>query len=196
MFGRNWEPASGVVIDKRMGRTKGSGDSAFATMDFIIDVRTSAGDFFRAEVDQPRWSDFWPPKVGQTVKVEVDAKSRKVRFVKDDNTLSFAAYQRQQSDSFDAQLAAPAGTPAAAAPSPIAGNPALQALLAGHAGAAFPGSAATGSPMPGIAPEQLQAMIAAAMANGSAVRMNLPPEAAEALRTMGRPADGSAPTAQ
>ncbi|MCU1690592.1 MAG: hypothetical protein JWN20_2520, partial [Jatrophihabitantaceae bacterium] len=45
-------------------------------------------------------------------------------------------------------------------------------------------------------PEQLQAMIAAAMANGSAVRMNLPPEAAEALRTMGRPADGSAPTAQ
>ena len=116
MFGRNWEPASGVVIDKRMGKVKGGGDSAFATMDFIVDVRTAAGDFFRAEVDQPRWSDFWPPKVGQTVKVEVEAKSRKVRFLKDDNTISFAAFQQQQSSSFDAQLAAPAGTPPAGRP--------------------------------------------------------------------------------
>jgi hypothetical protein len=41
----------------------------------------------------------------------------------------------------------------------------------------------------------VQAMIAAARANGSAVRMNLPPEAVEALRSMGRPTDGSAPPA-
>ena len=193
MFGRNWEPAEGVVIDKRMGKVKGSGDSAFATMDFIVDVRTSAGDFFRAEVDQPRWSDFWPPKVGQAVKVEVESKSRKVRFAKDDNTISFAAFQQQQSSSFDAQLAAPAGTPAPAPTVPAGGDAMMRRLMAGNV---MTGNPATGHPMAGIPPEQLQAMIAAAMANGSAVRMSLPPEAVEALRSMGLPADGSAPAAQ
>lgn len=170
MFGRNWEPAEGVVIDKRMGKVRGSGDSAMATMDFIIDVRTPAGDFFRAEVDQPRWSDFWPPKAGQTVKVEVEAKSRKVRFAKDDNTISFAAFQQQQSTSFDAQLAAPAGT--------LAGTPA--GVWAGT-----PAGAPAMPVIPGISREQLQAMIAGAMAGGSAVRMDLPPEAVAALRQAG-----------
>lgn len=173
MFGRTWEPASGVVIDKRMGKVKGSGESAFATMDFTVDVRTSSGDFFRAEVDQPRWSDFWPPKVGQAVKVEVEARSRKVRFLKGDSAISFAAFQQQQSSGFDAQLAAPAGTPPAGRPSAPAAAPVV----------------------PAIAPEQLQAMIAAAMANGSAVRMDLPPEAVAALRSMGVPADGGSPAA-
>ena len=52
-----------------------------------------------------------------------------------------------------------------------------------------------GNPMAAIAPEQLQAMIAAALANGSAVRMNLPPETVAALRSIGLPGDGSAPPA-
>lgn len=171
MFGRRWEPAEGVVIDQRVGKVRGSGESAVATRDFIIDVRTTGGDFFRAEVEQPHWSDFWAPRVGQSVKVEVETKSRAVRFLKGDDATSFAAFQRRQASSFDAQLAAPAGTPSTA-PAPMPGNP-----------------------MAAIAPEQLQAMIAAALANGSAVRMNLPPETVAALRSIGLPGDGSAPPA-
>jgi hypothetical protein len=168
MFGKHWESATGTVVDKRVAGTTSGGADAVVKMEFIVDVQLLTGHVFRAKVDALNAADFWAPKIGQSVRVEVEQKSNDVRFDKSDLGISFKEYKRAQAASFDVALAQPAGTP-----SP-------------HAGPAAPGYAIPGGGaaqvMAGMGPEQIQAMVAAALAGGGAMQMQLPEEAKAALR--------------
>jgi hypothetical protein len=110
VFGHDWQRATGTVVDFRaVGTGK---NSASALHDFVVDVRLADGTVFRAEVQQPRNSiDFRMPYPGATVGVEVDAKSRSVRFDKADPRLSIKAHRRVEQSEFDATLGEPPASP-------------------------------------------------------------------------------------
>lgn len=137
MFGKNWTPARGTIVERR-GTT--TGDGAVTNYEFVVDVTTQSGETFRAKVEEPRIAtDFKDPTNGMTVDVEYDPKSRKVRFDKDDPAMSWKHYKRSNSDKFDAALSAPAGTPASGAPGgmPI-GVSQLQQFMSGQGANAQP----------------------------------------------------------
>lgn len=162
MFGKSWEKAQGTVIASKPVKT--SGDGSVTIYEFVVDVRTTSGEVFRAKVGEPRVAtNFWRPRNGAVVGVEYDNKSRKVRFDKDDPTLSFKNFKAQQDGSFEATLAQQPGT-----------SPGVGAMNS---------SAAAGLP-PGVLPPQLQALIESAAANGNVARLD--PNSAEsiALRDM------------
>jgi hypothetical protein len=151
MFGsKHWESAEGIVIDSQLAGGKFSSNTS--VREFVIEVRTQSGEVFRAKVGQPRNSiDFWAPRIGQVVKVEYVADDHSVRFDKSDPAISAKAQMQAKTSSFDAALSAPAGTSAvhtAAVPQMAQLAPIVIGPGAGN-----------------MAPEQLQAMIAAAMQN-------------------------------
>lgn len=138
MFGKHWTGARGTIVDRKASWT---GDGMVADYDFVVDVTTPSGEVFRAKVPTPRIAtDFRDPSIGETVAVEYDAESKKVRFDKEDPQLSMKAFRRSRETSFDASLNAPAGT--AAGGSRPAANPSapsmeeLKAMLGDAAGAA------------------------------------------------------------
>lgn len=69
-------------------------------------MRQADGSMFRAKIDEPRWvTDFWPPDAGAVVKVDVDPKTRAVRFdVKSDPQLSMKGRDRLQDEAFKRAL--------------------------------------------------------------------------------------------
>ena len=98
--------SAGTVVATQPVKT--TGDGMVTILEYAVDVRTNDGEVFRARVDEPRVAmDFLPPSVGAVVRVEVDAKSRKVRFDKDDPALSQKAAKRQRAADFDAALGSP-----------------------------------------------------------------------------------------
>lgn len=122
MFGKHWTPAQGTVVDRRTVKT--TGDGLVSICEFVVDVRTPDGELFRAKIDTPRIAiDFKDPTVGMAVQVEYDPASHKVRFDKDDPTLSMKAHNKSRHSSFDAVLEQPAG-------SPIVGTQALDPRIA------------------------------------------------------------------
>jgi hypothetical protein len=130
MFGKQWTSAQGTIVDRVVASA--AGDGLVVNYDFLVDVRTESGEVFRAKVPTPRIAtDFKDPSIGDTVAVEFDPGSHKVRFDKDDPKLSMKAYHKQRQANFDAALNAPAGTSTAAATAP-SGEPLaaqLQALM-------------------------------------------------------------------
>ncbi len=126
MFGKHWTAASGVVVDKH---SVGSNNTdGVLCHEYIVDVTAADGQLFRAKVEEPRIAiDFMEPRVGQTVGVEYDDDRKKVRFDKDDKTLSMKAYRNRRNDHFEDALSQPAGTPV----DPTAGNPYARQAPAG-----------------------------------------------------------------
>ena len=111
MFGRKWEKAQALIIEARAARHGGGRDSF--VHGFIADVTTASGETFRAELEDPLFSpDFLEPDVRDTVGVEFDPKSRKVRFDTSDPKLSIRAHRHAERERFDQALRQPAGTPA------------------------------------------------------------------------------------
>jgi hypothetical protein len=109
MFGKQWISARGTVVDRRVAKT--SGDGAVVIYEYVMDVRTAEGELFRAKVGEPRIStNFIGPMIGREVGVEYERKSRDVRFDKDDPTLSMKAFEKAQTDHFDASLQQTPGT--------------------------------------------------------------------------------------
>jgi hypothetical protein len=92
MFGlfATWVKTEGVVrVVRELSR---SSSGATATREYEIDVRTPDGTPLRATVSDPFFAmDFWPPREGDTVGVELDPKSEKVRFDRSDPRLSAKA---------------------------------------------------------------------------------------------------------
>ena len=112
MFGHDWELAQGTVVDSRIiGYTPVSaGYGELARHEFIVDVRKADGSAFRTTVAEPRSGKIVPPKIGATVRVEVDRKTQKVRFDESDpsiNTKVLWKKSREAPDSFRQKLAEP-----------------------------------------------------------------------------------------
>ncbi len=140
MFGRHWEPATGSVVARTVVPTSGDSAPGPPIYDFAVDVRTADGQVFRAEVPTPGIAlDFAAPDVGDSVMVEVDPRSRKVRFDKADPQLSIRARKEAGLTQFHEVLAQPAGSVAPdAADPPAAGavpsNSDVDAVLRGLGG--------------------------------------------------------------
>jgi hypothetical protein len=131
MFGRQWVSAQGTIVATRLVSV--SGDGTVSTTEFVADVRTAEGETFRAKVGEPRIvNDFKAPIVGAVVRVEFDAKSRKVRFDKSDPALSWKAYEKDRKTAFDDTIAQTPGSE----PAPVAAQlPNMQALIQAANGA-------------------------------------------------------------
>lgn len=113
MFGKSWEPAEATIVLVNIKHV--SSDGGTLTREWAADVRKADGTVVRAKIDEPRWAvDFWPPLVGDVLKVEVEAKSGKVRFDMDDPKLSIKAHERAKKDAFAAALDQTPGSPTAA----------------------------------------------------------------------------------
>ena len=121
MFGKHWTAAQAVVVDKRA--LKNSGDGMVTIYEYVVDVTTASGEVFRAKAEEPRIAtNFLTPSIGKSVRVEYDPGSRKVRFDKDDPSLSMKAFSKARDDHFAESLSQPPGTPPAA-PVPFGGRP-------------------------------------------------------------------------
>src|SRR4051794_39857108 len=105
MFGRNWQATTGVVLDSRVKSASVSEHSgSTVNREFVVAVAMPGGATENLVVPQGNYSDFWAPKNGQSVKIEVEAKSGRARFDRADQGLSFAAHERRQRDDFDSKL--------------------------------------------------------------------------------------------
>jgi ribosomal protein L28 len=105
MFGRGWQEATGVVLDSRVKSAKVSEQSgSTVTREFVVAVTTSDGATRTVTVPEGNYSDFWAPRVGQSVKIEVSAKGTKVRFDRSDLGLSFAEHERLKRAAFDGKI--------------------------------------------------------------------------------------------
>lgn len=105
MFGRGWQSCTGVVVDSRIKSASVSDHSGSSvTREFVVAVLMPGGETTKFTVPQGNYSDFWAPKIGQSVKVEISTKGDKVRFDKSDLGLSFAEYERRQREGFNSTL--------------------------------------------------------------------------------------------
>jgi hypothetical protein len=109
MFGHNWEPAEGTIVDSRITRYVpiGQGFNEMPVHEFIVDVRPADGQVFRTTIEEPT-GKVVPPDVGDVVRVEVDSKNKKVRFDEDDPKLNVraqaAALKQAADDRFNTEL--------------------------------------------------------------------------------------------
>lgn len=111
MFGKKkgWEPATATIVLVNIKRVPS--DGLTPTREWAADVRTADGSVSRMKIDEPRWvTDFWPPDVGDVVKVEV-SHSGGVRFdVKNDPQLSVKGQEHLKAEAFKRALEDPAGS--------------------------------------------------------------------------------------
>lgn len=110
VFGKNWLPAEATIL--QVHTTKTTGDGMVSIHEFAADVRTPEGEVFRARIGEPKFAmDFFPPSAGMVVRVEYEAKSRAVRFDKDDPRLSVKRRKQAKDASFEALLRDPPEVP-------------------------------------------------------------------------------------
>lgn len=105
MFGRDWQPAEGTLVDIRVSRF-GPGDNSPIIRHFVMDVRPSSGEPFRAEVREPLMTSGSfpaPTIIGEVVSLECDPKRKKARFHGDREELlaENAAALRQEAERLD-----------------------------------------------------------------------------------------------
>lgn len=105
MFGRGWAQTTGVVSDSRVTRATVSEQSgSTVTREFVVAVAMPDGVTRSVVVPEGNYSDFWAPRIGQSVKVEVSAKGDRVRFDRSDPGLSFAEHERRTRAAFDEKV--------------------------------------------------------------------------------------------
>jgi hypothetical protein len=103
MFGKKWQPARGTVVAVHTVKT--TGDGMVSIHEYAVDVAADGVDPFRAKVSEPRVAmNFKSPEVGDVVAVELDPKSKDVRFDKSDPALSWKAFKAAQDSAFDQTL--------------------------------------------------------------------------------------------
>jgi hypothetical protein len=116
MFGHDWKPAEGTIVDSRITKftPDGPGWDETPLHEFVVDVRMPDGTEFRTTVEEPRNGKVMPPKIGAIVQVQVDAKSQQVRFDEHDPTINTKVQWKKMHeapDSFNEALRQPPGTP-------------------------------------------------------------------------------------
>ena len=109
VFLHKWHKAEAKVVLAKMNL--GAGTSLGRVMDFVLDVRTQDGRYFRALLHEPvLWADFWPPTEGHVVGVEVEGDTENIRFDKDDPRLSTRVHDQMQQSDVDVALSQPPGS--------------------------------------------------------------------------------------
>jgi hypothetical protein len=104
MFGKTWNPATGTVIESRVTGASVTEHGSSVRKEFVVEVAPNGEAPYRAVVPAGNYSDFWAPKNGQVVKLEIEAKSSKIRFDKSDLGLSFKEHERQAALRFNNAL--------------------------------------------------------------------------------------------
>lgn len=110
VFGHQWEPAEGKVVDIRFSGQHGT-NHVTAEPRFLMDVQPAAGEPFRAEISElPLMFSFKPPAVGQVVKLECDTRHKMARFVRSDPAINKQTDQQALKTSYEAELHSPQAT--------------------------------------------------------------------------------------
>ena len=160
MFGRHWETAIGTIVDSRIDIARFSSaqtDPSCVDREFVVDLTTVDGEQFRTKVVGPRrFGDWWTPRIGTEVRFRYDRRRGKVTFDTTDPAISFTAHMKARERSFAETLAAPVST----SRDPRATSGRSPFVLGGVTSA--------------VTPEQLNEIIAAALANATVVRAHPP----------------------
>src|ERR1019366_8104200 len=103
VFGRDWQPAGGTVIDRRqIGNTQANGS---ANLHFVVEVSPTGSAPFRVELGMPGFSgDFIPPSTGQAVRMLVDVAHQKAKFDTSDPGVSARARRKAGESRFSSEL--------------------------------------------------------------------------------------------
>ena len=104
MFGKAWDKATGTVIESRVTGASVTEHGSSVRKEFVVEVVPAQAAAYRTVVPEGRYSDFWAPRNGQRVGLEVEPKSGKVRFDKADPALSFTEHERQSAERFNSSL--------------------------------------------------------------------------------------------
>lgn len=115
MFGHDWQPAEGTLVDVRAVHS-GSGEHAHVRRIFLMDVRPSSGEPFRTEVKEPLWaSSFIAPAVpGEKVRLKCDPARQEARFDDSEQKSSKKAARSADAQRYEAELQAGIGSGPAA----------------------------------------------------------------------------------
>jgi hypothetical protein len=110
MFGENWEPAEGELIDVRYGGKHGdwSGNASVTpnSVHYLMEVRPSSGaEPFRCECEPPSMMlSFKGPPFGTPVKMECVPAKKKARFDRNDPAISNKAAEKEMRAAYQAEL--------------------------------------------------------------------------------------------
>ncbi len=111
MFGHDWQPGEGTLVDVRVISSSGSGAHGHVHRGFLMDIRPSNGEPFRTEIPEPEWSNFVPPTVtGEVVKVKCDPATKQARFDTHAQKEDKKATRREDADLYEAERQAGYGS--------------------------------------------------------------------------------------
>jgi hypothetical protein len=107
MFGHHWEPAQATIVATHIKKTTGDGDVSIR--EFAADIVPASGTPFRTLLQEPTIAtDFWPPSVGDVVRVQADVGRQKAKFDKSDPNISHKARKAAIEAQFQSTLTQPA----------------------------------------------------------------------------------------
>lgn len=117
MFGEEWEPAEGELIDIRYGGKhgdwSGNGSVTANSVHYLMEVRPLSGtEPFRCECEPPSLMlSFKSPPFGVLVKMECVPSKKKARFDRNDPAISKKDAGKQQRAAYEAELRADISDP-------------------------------------------------------------------------------------
>ena len=104
MFGHDWQPAAGTVVDIRVKHPNSENDSR----SWLMEVRCGDAEPFRVELGYPGFhEDFKGPGLGETVQVKADLKRKDAKWDLSDPALSWKADRSRQEAEFKAEKERP-----------------------------------------------------------------------------------------
>jgi hypothetical protein len=105
MLGHNWVPGEGTLVDIRYSGHQSQVGATGQEPHFLMDVRPSVGEPFRAEVDElPLFFAFKEPSFGQVVQLECDPGRKKARFIRSDPAINKHGDERVAKAAYEAKL--------------------------------------------------------------------------------------------
>jgi hypothetical protein len=103
VFGHSWEPGTATIVAVHIKST--TGDGMVSRREYAADVVLGERAPTRVLLQEPMFTtNFWPPDVGDVVRVDVDLKSGKVKFDKSDPKISAKARMAAIDDDFHTKL--------------------------------------------------------------------------------------------
>jgi hypothetical protein len=110
MFGDNWEPAHGKLLDVRYGGKHGDwsgNDSRTAnSVHYLMEIQPDAGgESFRCECEPPSlMMSFKTPPMDTSIKMECIASKQKARFDRDEPAISNKEAKKNEQAAYNALL--------------------------------------------------------------------------------------------
>jgi hypothetical protein len=112
MLGHDWVPGEGTLVDIRYSGHENQVGATGQEPHFLMDVRPSVGEPFRAEVDElPLFFSFKAPAFGQVVQLECDPGRKKARFVRSDPAINRKPGKQAAKAAYEAELHAGVSAP-------------------------------------------------------------------------------------